>query len=486
MHANRRLDGSRTFQLASGLALGAAVSLCSAASAQDAPIIWYASQLGPTRSAAAWGGACAVAPIEAGDGIYLCEEEAKLDFQGDYTCPWGSMECNGPANDYLSYSDIWRLYYDPQGEVRVKYDAKVGETLSNGGRPPSYGLAVGIPALRNIKDVEVYYGHVQGLGRIQRNDAFYMVASSSHFQASGRAGFWVAKLSSSQTYDNLIEHKSNGKNIGSAVAFYAMDDTVHPGGLQVLGKYALISKECAGSTLSCDGRGGVEVWDLEDPVRAKRVKNVVLDVGLTTIPGSPARASSVAATRLLGGRYLILVAGRKTEELWFYMTKTNDLTSDWLMVDHLLMADAPSDVRKEWMDYQNLSMFVDKAGHIYVLATQGEGGAINVVRESIGKAGPFGQLIMDPKPTDNYFDAYEVLPDPEHGVTLRFLPVDPFSWQTGSAPTFSYPMDDYCSAAGGAGAYVTPKGTMAIYCHSDIPNGSGEHKILQLSRGYTE
>ncbi|NLY92554.1 MAG: hypothetical protein GXY23_00875 [Myxococcales bacterium] len=85
----------------------------------------------------------------------------------------------------------------------------------------------------------------------------------------------------------------------------------HPGGMQVLGDVLAVAVECDGRR--CKGPARVLFYDVSDPASVKApMTSIVLDgsQGEPRQLGRASKASSVALTKLVDGRFLVYVGGR--------------------------------------------------------------------------------------------------------------------------------------------------------------------------------
>lgn len=214
--------------------------------------------------------------------------------RGDASCAWGSRECN-------------RCVQDVDRSLRE---------LRNRGDISGFRMNFATGGLGTFK-------HWQGVQRLPADGGRFLVVSRS-----GSGVMFVVSHFPSRDDDGR-RFRSNRLNPGSFAWLTpppASDGVVteideeasfdHAGGIQVVGEVLAVPLEGG-------GRSRVVFWDMADPLDPRRLYHLEHSDPMTS--SSPGNAGAVATSRLEDGRYLVIVGGKDSDNLDFYVSSTTSL-----------------------------------------------------------------------------------------------------------------------------------------------------------------
>jgi hypothetical protein len=197
----------------------------------------------------------------------------------------------------------------------------------------------------------------------------------------------------------------------------------------------------------CQGKSFVQLWNLSIPGQAAPFSYLPL-TGVQGEPNQPQDITSIGASRLDDGRYLLFVQGKDSnEEGWFYESDKSilDASTQWTYRSHWSSADGVVPPGAFDGRYQNTTLVTEcGTGALYLVATGNP-----------GFSGPFaaGKPRMDLFRLERRGD-HEVL---FYRADSRIMEGD-------------HQTSGYCSFRAAAVPHVTPSGRLALYCSAHKAN----------------
>jgi hypothetical protein len=229
--------------------------------------------------------------------------------------------------------------------------------------------------------------HYQSIVAFTAADGSEYVALSRSARRKGRGRIEFVKLPP-KGEKTVVFPRLNRFGPGRLERVVRVPHCDHPGGMQVLGDVLAVAVECSGRR--CKDPARVLFYDISDPSSTKApITSLVLDGsrGEPRQHGRASKASSVALTKLVDGRFLVYVGGRHSGRYGhFYVSERSGLDEHtrfrfahyWSAhksdpdraFDPLLgMCTARDDgVCQEWDRYENTSFVTEcGTGRIYLV-----------------------------------------------------------------------------------------------------------------------
>jgi hypothetical protein len=295
--------------------------------------------------------------------------------------------------------------------------------------------------------------HWQSIQRVRAGDGRYLVATRSFppppyilptgltYDPGPAPMFVVVDMASragsgpwpwGSNYVNISTHPVKslmGPPASDVIVRSILEDPgfYHAGGAQILGDMLAIGVE--GSTGS-----RVAFFDMAAPLAP--VRTGTLDT--TAISGTGA-AAAVGITKLRDGRFFMVVAGRRTRTLYFYLSTTTNLFSTaWTHFD--TMVEPTIGTIGTWRYWQNLQFVTDC-----------DGGKLRLVATS--NTSDLGDGAAEIGLGDDWVEVYDV-----HNASYA-------SNKVRLTKMYSHHMycDGHCSFLAGAGPFVDGVGRMHLY-----------------------
>jgi len=223
------------------------------------------------------------------------------------SCPYGAKGCNTCVNN-----------------VRNAF-AKIGATkeLRHDFFINRFGSGLNIFERfpwRPLKD------HVQSVTRVPGLGSQNWLALTRNSSFNGGGGLFLVPFRGIESDGGPWKHaRRRSSDMTDEFYFYPIKEANHIGGIQALGSLVFVANECS---TGCEGR--VDIIDVSNPKAPQTISSVEVAKGSEAKAYSRetlfSKASSVAATRLSDGSYLMYVGGRKSGRYgWFYRSEKNDL-----------------------------------------------------------------------------------------------------------------------------------------------------------------
>lgn len=315
---------------------------------------------------------------------------------GDLRCSYGDQDCN-------------RCAYDVEGQFRrMARDGKMKRNVRSWHW--NYGQSY-FPKNANPSSIVTLFpsGHFQSVARVPAG--FNELLAT---WGGGERGIFVVKQGV----------QPNGKLSQTGDLKYLFDGTTnHPGGLQGIGKYAVIATDESPAFI-----------DIIDASVNPPVRTVSLAAGQ--------RMANLGIAKLAGGGYVILSTTTSKENgyvLWYTASlKSPHLEKMW---ESSVTADRPVE-GLEYKGYEGLSLVTEcGTGRIY----------------AVGMTAPATGLIGA---GDGYWALYSLLPTPQLIYRMR------------NSVDMNHPA---CMPRAGGSAFVGRHGELAFYCHQ---KGQDEHPLI--------
>ncbi len=327
--------------------------------------------------------------------------------------------------------------------------------------------------------------HMQGIQRLRGTNNFVVTASTEIVEvptAQRLAGyFYIAKLASRpekgrlrsnrisreapHEEDELILRKTlelipnssnqqpgqlnqDGRRLTTDNTYY------HPGGLQAIGDYVAMGVGNGDS----EEPERVVFYDMKEPLTPRKLPYEVL------VP----RADAVAITKLLDGRYLMLVRGGNNDPLIFFRSTNANLEDPQFEEIHEWEPSQLLDVKGEghWRNYQNLNFVRTCEGEVFLLGFHRNAGRVYGY-----EIDPLdGADWIDPFHVGNLQSGLPTLKVVGEAKTYDVMVTDEYGEPT--EETFEtrvseqgYPIycRNLCAFSAGGGAYIAEGGELLIY-----------------------
>ena len=343
---------------------------------------------------------------------------------------------------------------------RMRFLAHVGEALP--------------PARQRIAGFDAHH-HVEGLARIPDPAApNWFVLSRAVGQGEGGLLLVQMDRMSGNGGERMIpgvdKNRYNHTDAtGTGARYYAaIPGTKHAGGLQMLGKLAVVPSNCEGA--HCRPR--VDLYDLSRRGNPQRISRILL-------PNDNKNAYYAAAIRLANGLVYVLVNRSDNNDFDQYLSNSShiDRHTRWLYIGRQNLSSFRGFYRgsgKYKFAYQNASLETDcDSGRVYLAAfRQHKGRPLKMKNWETANQIDLFQLKFKSGALSSQEQDYashwsSPRPVGRAGISsLTLLPTSSrkFSSQSG------------CKMRGGASAYVSPRGNLMVYCGPH----TGSHGKLAL------
>lgn len=382
---------------------------------------------------------------------------------GKRNCRFGDPACNVCVQGLEG--QFSRLGVGANGiSGRMRFWAHVGEFLT--------------PARQKIEGFDAHH-HVEGLARIPDPAApNWFVLSRA--VGKGDAGLLLVQMD--RMNGNFGKRMIVGKDLSTynhvaatgtgAKKYVAIAGTKHAGGIQMLGKLAVVPVNCEGG--SC--RPWVDIYDLSN-------KNEPLQISRILLPGGGnTTAYYAAAVRLANGYVYVMVNRSNGADFDQYLSNSTDINNQtkWFFLGRQNLGGfngfyarkkfnpgVRGPISKDPFAYQNANFVTDcDSGNIYLAA----------LRQTVGRP-----LKMKQWETANKIDLFKVnFKTAGMAEFSRIGGRSPFAidWATPAgnshagivslqylpASSRKFSSQSGCKMRGGASAYVSPRGDLIVYC----------------------
>ena len=398
-------------------------------------------------------------PQPPGPAASPAANQASLSSYGKRDCRPGDAGCNlcirGLEGQFA------RLGVGANGiSGRMRFLAHVGEALP--------------PARQRIAGFDAHH-HVEGLARIPDPAApNWFVLSRAVGQ--GDAGLLLVQMDrmSGNGGERMIpgtdkNRYNHSDATGTGARYYLpIPGSKHAGGLQMLGKLAVVPANCEAD--HC--RPWVDILDLSRRSNPHRLSRILL-------PNDSKNAYYAAAIRLSNGLVFVLVNRSDANDFDLYLSNSPfiDGRTRWIYIGRQNFGGFAGFYRgsgKYKFAYQNASLETDcDSGHIYLAA----------FRQHKGRP-----LKMKNWETANQVDVFQlkfrsaVLSNQERDYARHWATPRPVARSAISSLTLlprssrKFGSQSGCKMRGGASAYVSPRGALMVYCGPH----TGSHGKLAL------
>ncbi len=335
---------------------------------------------------------------------------------GKTNCAYGDPSCNRCVNDVVKQ---FKSMGSSSGAYAHSYSAMLEDTYDPSGEH--------FPAFFTPSDG----GHVQSFLRLPITGPGPIAGTGAKPQwfvtDYGKAGVLYAVRMSANTWAGpTLEPRVKGEvtNIFDA-------ETVHPGGMSVVGKYLLV----AASGSSDDYHNGVHVYTYKHNTDGS-------ELGLTYLGKQQEHyVSAVAAIRNDVGDYTILASSNGAAHTYYRWRGKLSEPEGWTYVD-------------EWKDvpiFENMTMVTEcNTGKVFLIGATANETNVRVTAELFGL------------PTANALSNRWALYDLSVSVEGNRMPL---VYAT-DAPFYN---KSRCNARGGASVHAGMNGELLIYCHEKEP-----------------